>query len=162
MEFIDYGDESGYEARFTKCGICTLMKEIGIYEFVPAMCHLDYTMNDMGGTSTFVRKYTLASGGQYCDCGYKKNNRKYRTGKFVMADKIQKAYRASKNIYDDVITQGSFLSKMYIKIFWSGTDDNEIARKVLSYIPDNIKGTILDVPVGTAVFTENKWVPCVS
>ena len=41
-------------------------------EFVPAMCHLDYTMNDMGGTSTFVRKYTLASGGQYCGCGYKK------------------------------------------------------------------------------------------
>ena len=72
MEFIDYGDGSGYEARFTKRGICTLMKELGIYEFVPAMCHLDYTMNDMGGTSTFVRKYTLASGGQYCDCGYKK------------------------------------------------------------------------------------------
>jgi len=89
--------------------------------------------------------------------GTRRNNRKYRTGKFVMADKIQKAYRASKNIYDDVITQGSFLSKMYIKIFWSGTDDNEIARKVLSYIPDNFKGTILDVPVGTAVFTENKW-----
>ncbi|WP_031552611.1 L-2-amino-thiazoline-4-carboxylic acid hydrolase [Oribacterium sp. FC2011] len=72
MEFIDYGDGSGYEARFTKCGICTLMKELGIYEFVPAMCHLDYTMSDMGGTSKFSRKYTLASGGPYCDCGYKK------------------------------------------------------------------------------------------
>ena len=46
---------------------------------------------------------------------------------------------------------------MYIKIFWSGTDDNEIARKVLSYIPEDFNGTILDVPVGTAVFTENKW-----
>ncbi len=45
----------------------------------------------------------------------------------VMADKIQKAYQASKNIYDDVLTQGSIFSKMYIKIFWSGTDDNEIA-----------------------------------
>lgn len=72
MEYIDYGDGSGYEARFTKCGICTLMKELGIYEYVPAMCHLDYTMNDMGGTSEFSRKYTLASGGQYCDCGYRK------------------------------------------------------------------------------------------
>ena len=78
-------------------------------------------------------------------------------GKSVMADKIKDAYRSSKNIYDDVITQGSFLSKMYIKIFWSGTDDNEIARKVLSYIPEDFNGTILDVPVGTAVFTENKW-----
>ncbi len=72
MEYIDYGDGSGYEARFTKCGICTLMKELGIYEYVPAMCHLDYTMNEMGGTSKFSRKYTLASGGPYCDCGYKK------------------------------------------------------------------------------------------
>lgn len=86
-----------------------------------------------------------------------RNKRKYRTGKSVMADKIKDAYRSSKNIYDDVITQGSFLSKMYIKIFWSGTDDNEIAQKVLSYIPEDFNGTILDVPVGTAVFTENKW-----
>lgn len=43
-----------------------------------------------------------------------------------MADKIQNAYEASKNIYDDVLTQGNFFSKMYIKMFWSGTDDNDI------------------------------------
>lgn len=74
-----------------------------------------------------------------------------------MADKIQNAYESSKNIYDDVLTQGSFLSKLYIKFFWSGTDDNEIARKILSYIPDDFNGRLLDVPVGTAVFTEKKW-----
>ena len=74
-----------------------------------------------------------------------------------MADKIKEAYQASKNIYDDVLTQGNFFSRLYVKIFWSGTDDNEIARKVLSYIPDDFSGTILDVPVGTAVFTERKW-----
>ena len=74
-----------------------------------------------------------------------------------MADKIKEAYRASKNIYDDVLTQGNFLSRLYIKIFWSGTDDTEIARRVLSYIPDDFGGAILDVPVGTAVFTERKW-----
>ena len=74
-----------------------------------------------------------------------------------MADKIKEAYQSSKNIYDDVLTQGNFLSRLYIKIFWSGTDDNEIAQKVLSYIPDDFDGTILDVPVGTAVFTEKKW-----
>lgn len=72
MEYIDYGDGSGYEARFTTCGICTLMKELGIYELVPAMCALDYTMAQAGGVSEFVREYTLASGGPYCDCGYKK------------------------------------------------------------------------------------------
>lgn len=72
MEFIPYTDGEGYEARFDRCGICTLMKECGLYELVPAMCHLDYVMSEAGGVSDFVRKYTLASGGPYCDCGYKK------------------------------------------------------------------------------------------
>lgn len=74
-----------------------------------------------------------------------------------MADKIQDAYESSKNIYDGVLTQGNFFSRMYIKLFWSGTDDNEIARKVLSYIPDDFSGKLLDLPVGTAVFTQRKW-----
>ncbi len=72
MEYLPYNDGSGYEARFTKCGICALMKEYGYFDLVPAMCHLDYTMSELGGATTFVRKYTLASGGPYCDCGYKK------------------------------------------------------------------------------------------
>ncbi len=57
-----------------------------------------------------------------------------------MADKIKDAYQSSKDIYDDVLTQGNFFSRLYVKVFWSGTDDNEIARKVLSYIPDHFKG----------------------
>ena len=72
MEFYPYEDGSGYEARFTKCGICALMKELGLYELTPALCHLDYTMSEAGGASDFIREYTLASGGPYCDCGYKK------------------------------------------------------------------------------------------
>ncbi len=75
MEFLPYPDGSGYEARFSRCGICTLMKELGLFEFVPAMCRLDYTMSEAGGADEFVRKYTLASGGPYCDCGYKKKKR---------------------------------------------------------------------------------------
>jgi hypothetical protein len=76
MEFLPYGDGSGYEARFTKCGICTLMTELGIREIVPAMCRLDYAMSEAGGADDFVRRYTLASGGPYCDCGYKKKKGK--------------------------------------------------------------------------------------
>ena len=30
------------------------------------------TMSEAGGVTNFVRQYTLASGGPYCDCGYKK------------------------------------------------------------------------------------------
>ncbi|MCD7890006.1 MAG: L-2-amino-thiazoline-4-carboxylic acid hydrolase [Oscillospiraceae bacterium] len=72
MELYSYEDGSGYEARFTKCGICTLMRELRLYDLVPAMCRLDYTMTEASGVSDFVREYTLASGGPYCDCGYKK------------------------------------------------------------------------------------------
>ena len=75
MDYYEYPDGSGYEARFTKCGICTLTKELGLYDLTPALCHLDYAMSDAGGASEFVREYTLASGGPYCDCGYKKKNR---------------------------------------------------------------------------------------
>ena len=72
MDFYPYPDGSGYEARFTYCGICALMKKLGLYDLTPALCHLDYAMSDAGGKNRFVREYTLASGGPYCDCGYKK------------------------------------------------------------------------------------------
>ena len=72
MEFRPYPDGSGYEARFTHCGICTLMKELELSEYIPAMCRLDYTMSELGGAAEFVREHTLAEGGAYCDCGYKK------------------------------------------------------------------------------------------
>ena len=72
MEFLPYADGSGYEARFSRCGICTLMKKLGLFAYVPAMCSLDYTMSEADGVTDFVRQYTLASGGPYCDCGYKR------------------------------------------------------------------------------------------
>ena len=94
-------------------------------------------------------------------CGRNIENSILKNGKEVkldMADKIQNAYESSKNIYDDVLTQQNIFSKLYIKLFWSGTNDNDIARKVLSYIPDDFSGKLLDVPVGTAVFTQHKWI----
>ena len=75
MEYLPYPDGSGYEARFSHCGICELMRELGLFEYVPAMCRLDYAMSDAGGVTDFVREYTLASGGPYCDCGYKRKGR---------------------------------------------------------------------------------------
>lgn len=72
MDFFEYEDGSGYEARFYTCGICHIMKDLGLYDLTPALCRLDYSMSKAGGASKFVREYTLASGGPYCDCGYKK------------------------------------------------------------------------------------------
>lgn len=75
-----------------------------------------------------------------------------------MADKIRNAYKHSKNIYDTILTGDSFFSRIYLKLFWSGIDDNKIAKSVLSNIPDNFSGELLDIPVGTAVFTYEKWI----
>lgn len=72
MTFEPFEDGSGYCAKFTKCGICVLLKKLGIPEVTPAMCALDYAMSDAGGASVFTREYTLASGGPYCDCNYHK------------------------------------------------------------------------------------------
>lgn len=74
-----------------------------------------------------------------------------------MSDKIQQSYKQSKNIYDDVLTRGKWWSKLYNHLFWNGVDDNEVAREVLQYIPDDFSGKLLDVPVGTAVFTCGKY-----
>ena len=72
MEFLPNPGGGGYEARFTHCGICTLMRELGPAAQIPAMCRLDYTMAEAGGVCDFVRGYTPASGGPYCDCGYRR------------------------------------------------------------------------------------------
>ncbi|MDD3341220.1 MAG: class I SAM-dependent methyltransferase [Bacilli bacterium] len=72
-------------------------------------------------------------------------------------DKIKDSYHSSKDIYDSVLTQDKWWSKLYIRLFWSGVDDKEIAKKVLNYIPNDFNGTLLDVPVGTGVFTLPKY-----
>lgn len=64
---------------------------------------------------------------------------------------IKTAYRSSKSIYDDTLTQKKWWSKLYISMFGGGVDDTEIANRILNMIPDNFNGKILDVPVGTAV-----------
>ena len=74
-----------------------------------------------------------------------------------LKDKIKESYKSSSKIYNDVMTHGSFWSKLYIKLFWQGVDDNEVAEKVLKYIPNSFNGKILDVPVGTAIFTYKKY-----
>lgn len=70
---------------------------------------------------------------------------------------IKAAYKASQNIYDDTLTQSKWWSKLYISVFWGGVDDVEIAKKVLNMIPDDFHGKLLDVPVGTGVFTAQKY-----
>lgn len=72
-------------------------------------------------------------------------------------NKIKKAYASSKNVYDDTLTQSKWWSKLYIWFFWSNVSDRQIAENVLEFIPNDFAGQLLDVPVGTGVFTLNKY-----
>ena len=55
------------------------MKELGLTELIPAMSQFDYTMSEAGGVTNFVREYTLASGGSYCDCERAYSTPRYNT-----------------------------------------------------------------------------------
>ena len=56
-------------ATFHTCGVCFLMTKLGLKEYIPAMCSLDYDMAALNNTE-FSREFTLAGGGKYCDCHY--------------------------------------------------------------------------------------------
>ena len=74
-----------------------------------------------------------------------------------MSTKVEKSYKQSKNVYDTVLTHNGFWSKLYNSVFWGGVDDNVIAEHCLDYIKDDFSDQLLDVPVGTAVFTWKKY-----
>lgn len=66
------------------------------------------------------------------------------------------AYAKLMNRYDDVLTGRRWWSWLYMHGIWH-TDDNQIAREVLTTLPDDFSGKLLDVPIGTAVFTHQKY-----
>lgn len=65
----DGEDINKYTATFYTCGICYLMTKLGLKKYIPAMCTLDYDMAAFNNT-VFTREFTLAGGGEYCDCHY--------------------------------------------------------------------------------------------
>ncbi|MDY6121974.1 MAG: class I SAM-dependent methyltransferase [Porphyromonas sp.] len=66
------------------------------------------------------------------------------------------AYSKLTGHYDDVLTGRKWWSRLYMHGLWR-VDDNRVASEVLEMIPNGICGTVLDVPVGTAVFTASKY-----
>ena len=74
FEVEDGANLNEYTATFKSCGICYLMNQLGIGQYIPAMCAFDYEMAKMNNTE-FARTYTLAAGGPYCDCHYKHNGK---------------------------------------------------------------------------------------
>lgn len=73
-----------------------------------------------------------------------------------MSDKVKSAYKQSKNIYDAVLTQSKWWSRLYIRFFWA-VDDMEIARQLFERLPADFCGALLDVPCGTLNLTIEQY-----
>jgi ubiquinone/menaquinone biosynthesis C-methylase UbiE len=65
---------------------------------------------------------------------------------------IAKSYDTVSSSYDNMLTSATFLTRMYNKIVW-GLYDKDYVDGLLSLFPDAGNKVILDVPVGTGVFT---------
>ena len=68
-------------------------------------------------------------------------------------DKVSKAYDKVADRYDAILTRPRMLTRMCNTVVWGLSDDNTYADTVLSYLPSDFDGTLLDVPMGTGVFT---------
>lgn len=73
-----------------------------------------------------------------------------------MKKEQKKAYERMACRYDDVLTGRKWWSRFYMNFLWR-VDDTAIAREVLQMIPHDFTGHLLDVPVGTMVFTAKKY-----
>lgn len=73
-----------------------------------------------------------------------------------MSEKSKKLYNKRMNHYDDVLTARKWWSRLYMSFLWK-VDIDMVADEVLKMIPDNLSGELLDVPIGTAVFTYKKY-----
>lgn len=70
--------------------------------------------------------------------------------------KVSRSYDRYASSYDAYVTSSSLPMKLFSLLFW-GTDDFESAQQVLSYLPSEFDGVLLDVPVGTGVFTDSLY-----
>lgn len=71
-------------------------------------------------------------------------------------DRVTAAYRQSKSIYDDVLTQSKWWSRLYVRFFW-GVDDIQITEAIFAMLPKGFAGRLLDVPCRTLNLTAAKY-----
>jgi ubiquinone/menaquinone biosynthesis C-methylase UbiE len=70
-----------------------------------------------------------------------------------VADTVSSAYDTAASRYDAYITSSTLFMKLCNTIIWGISDDFTYADTLLSYLPSGFDGVLLDVPVGTGVFT---------
>jgi ubiquinone/menaquinone biosynthesis C-methylase UbiE len=69
---------------------------------------------------------------------------------------ISSAYHSSKNYYDTALEGKTFWAKIYMGFLWK-VDDWAVRNKLFACLPDDFSGKLLDVPVGTGLFTATQY-----
>lgn len=72
-------------------------------------------------------------------------------------DAISTSYDGIASRYDTYMTSSSLLMKIFNTIVWGFGNDFDCIESVLSYLPSRFDGVLLDVPVGTGVFTASRY-----
>jgi ubiquinone/menaquinone biosynthesis C-methylase UbiE len=72
-------------------------------------------------------------------------------------DRVSEAYDSLAPCYDDYANLSSLKWKLFTLLAWGFLDDKPLMEKMLSPIPDDFDGVLLDVPVGTGVLTVDKY-----
>lgn len=71
-------------------------------------------------------------------------------------EKIRKGYQRGADRYDDLLGVKKWWARLGIKLIW-GFADTAYVPRLLEWIPDDFGGSLLDVPVGTGLFTAAKY-----
>lgn len=71
----------------------------------------------------------------------------------VSEDKVSRAYDKIAHRYDMLLSRPSIPRRIINALVWGMGDDSTYLKTVLSYLPSDFDGILLDVPVGTGVFT---------
>ena len=72
-------------------------------------------------------------------------------------DRVSASYDKVAARYDPGITAATLRAKVLGRIIWGRASDRDAMEEVLSFLPDRFDGVLLDVPVGTGVFTASVY-----
>lgn len=71
-------------------------------------------------------------------------------------EEVRNGYKRGAKSYDSLLSTQKLWAKLACKLVW-GFPDTAYTNKLLDCIPDDFGGKLLDIPVGTALFTAPKY-----
>jgi SAM-dependent methyltransferase len=72
-------------------------------------------------------------------------------------DRVAASYDKVASRYDPHLVSSTIVTKMIGLLVWGRASDCDPMEQVLSLLPDSFNGVLLDVPVGTGVFTASLY-----